>query len=355
MMCAKVLPYEGLKIGTCDSSLCLFAQETLGIGTDVLSEITKNALVVELLIYFLSASAAIGEKRDTLEPMCPVDLDSILSRQKCARMTAAVDDAAPPVYRGQTSFFHPVTQKKNFQLIIETLNRIPKLSVVKERFTSNEQLRAALDARSLLAFPLLRWTLSSMRSDLRFIEKEHQVDGLGNLQFLLRSSRPEREAVFQANKRCQGGNSFFAWHGSAAGNWHCIVREGLKNYSGTNLMSTGQVYGPGIYFALNISGSLCYTGSPQPGWRNGDHIPPFGCTVVALCEIVDDPHVVTYHPNMIVTVQDESCVATRFLFVLPAGSLFQVTLLPPNSVIAAKLMQKFTSANEPEVNMAQTS
>lgn len=52
--------------------------------------------------------------------------------------------------------------------------------------------------------------------------------------------------------------SFFAWHGSAAGNWHVVLRTSLKNMSNTEYMSAGAAYGSGIYFADQSSTSLGY-------------------------------------------------------------------------------------------------
>lgn len=46
---------------------------------------------------------------------------------------------------------------------------------------------------------------------------------------------------------CSDISSRVAFHGSALGNWHCIFRQGLKNYSGTEKMSSGQAYGAGVY------------------------------------------------------------------------------------------------------------
>jgi hypothetical protein len=58
------------------------------------------------------------------------------------------------------------------------------------------------------------------------------------------SAPPKREFEFREKKLKYGsfyGNrinvsSFQAFHGSSIGNWHCILREGLKNYSGTSKM-----------------------------------------------------------------------------------------------------------------------
>ena len=51
-------------------------------------------------------------------------------------------------------------------------------------------------------------------------------------QFLLKSNPPEKERAFKQLKSDHHG-SFHAFHGSGLGNWHSIIRKGLKNYSGT--------------------------------------------------------------------------------------------------------------------------
>jgi ubiquitin-protein ligase len=56
-------------------------------------------------------------------------------------------------------------------------------------------------------------------------------------------------------------NFTYLFHGSPFHNWHSIIRNGLKNYSGTNKMTTGQVWGPGIYFSDDLSSSFGYASS----------------------------------------------------------------------------------------------
>lgn len=55
-------------------------------------------------------------------------------------------------------------------------------------------------------------------------------------------------------------NFTYLFHGSPFHNWHSIIRNGLKNYSGTNKMTTGAVWGPGIYFSDDLSVSFEYAG-----------------------------------------------------------------------------------------------
>lgn len=53
----------------------------------------------------------------------------------------------------------------------------------------------------------------------------------------------------------------YLFHGSPFHNWHSIIRNGLKNYSGTNKMTSGQTWGPGIYFSDDLSFSFGYAAS----------------------------------------------------------------------------------------------
>lgn len=83
-------------------------------------------------------------------------------------------------------------------------------------------------------------------------------------------------------EKLKGKGSFYAFHGSAIGNWHSVVRNGLKNYSNTDKMSAGAALGPGIYFAINSGTSSGYM-APGLAWNNSTFGKgPLRC--IALCE-----------------------------------------------------------------------
>jgi ubiquitin-protein ligase len=64
--------------------------------------------------------------------------------------------------------------------------------------------------------------------------------------------------IDKQNKFDQDKNVVYMFHGSPIHNWYSIMRNGLKNYSGTNMMSCGQAYGPGIYLASHIDFAYGY-------------------------------------------------------------------------------------------------
>lgn len=80
-------------------------------------------------------------------------------------------------------------------------------------------------------FPLLRWILISNRAHISPLPRDQQIKQMGTpYQYILCSSNPEKEKLFR-EKRAKASKSkkgsFYAFHGSALGNWHSILRNGL--------------------------------------------------------------------------------------------------------------------------------
>jgi hypothetical protein len=59
-------------------------------------------------------------------------------------------------------------------------------------------------------------------------------------------------------------NNNVLFHGSSICSWYCIIKNGLRNLSGTTLMANGQVYGKGIYLSDNLS----FAGSYSRSFKN---------------------------------------------------------------------------------------
>lgn len=311
LICDRALGVDSMKTAVCDAPLCAHSLETYGIGTDVLSEVTKAPLVCELLVFLSIASARAGTQRDTFTPMCPVSLDR---------------NMMGPSYTGPINFFTGDGGGKNFSLLCSVIEKFPTMSAIMAMAEGrSETLRTKMRAIDPLAYPLLQWILASNRAHLEPLDRASLVKDMGAYQFHLVSGTPEKERVFRqkrelAKAKHKGVGSFKVWHGSAPNNWHCILRMGLKNYSNSKFMSAGAAYGPGIYTAKSLNISLGYMGQPCYHYPNAEFLPhKTGCTLVALCEIVNDPAGFKDHGNDIVTIQDETLVMTRCLFVFPDG------------------------------------
>jgi len=175
-------------------------------------------------------------------------------------------------------------------------------------FSSSKELKSFLDAKDRLAYPLLRWILSSCRAHIAPLSPAEQIKGVGTTcQFLMLSAAPTKEKKFALAKQSQG--SMWAYHGSGWGNWHSILRNGLKNYSGTALMSTGAVYGNGIYLAKDSNTSLGYA-KAMSGWPKSK-MGGSGIQCLSLVELIN----ANYQANPYYVIPNEDHIVTRYLFV----------------------------------------
>jgi hypothetical protein len=70
----------------------------------------------------------------------------------------------------------------------------------------------------------------------------------------LRSASHEGERYFNNLKKKHG--SVFGFHGSSIENWHSILRNGIKNMSGTAGQLNGAAYGNGVYISPTAGKSV---------------------------------------------------------------------------------------------------
>lgn len=98
----------------------------------------------------------------------------------------------------------------------------------------------------------------------------------------------------------------FLFHGSNICNWYSIMRNGLKNCSGTTLMAHGAAYGNGIYFSDSAQLSNSYSRN------NGDS----DIRVMGIAQILNKN---SYHKGgNVFVVPDEDKVLLKYLIVVPS-------------------------------------
>lgn len=99
----------------------------------------------------------------------------------------------------------------------------------------------------------------------------------------------------------------FLYHGSNIYNWYSIMRNGLKNCSGTSLMANGAAYGNGIYFSDSAQMSNSYS-------RN---IGTSEIRVIGIAQILDKEK---YHKGgNVFVIPDEDNVLLKYLIVVPSS------------------------------------
>ncbi|KAG6015974.1 hypothetical protein E4U43_004404 [Claviceps pusilla] len=141
------------------------------------------------------------------------------------------------------------------------------------------------------------------------------IKGLGSswMQFRFAQGSPDKESAFAKAVKtlCNTHPSktvnptLFAWHGSALGNWHSIIRTGLD----FSRISNGRSFGQGVYLSKNmgvskryadkggltIASTIAYHNSP---WPKSDLRPK---SALSICEIVNCPdEFVSTNPHFVI-------------------------------------------------------
>ncbi len=111
-------------------------------------------------------------------------------------------------------------------------------------------------------------------------------------------------SIYKQNKFDTNPNVVHMFHGSHISNWYSIMRNGLKNYSGTEFMTNGQAYGKGIYFATDLMTSLSYS-----NLKSID-----GPKIVGVVQVINSEKY--KKTNLIYVVPDENDVLLKYLVVI---------------------------------------
>eukprot|EP01126_Amoeba_proteus_P050158 TRINITY_DN5905_c0_g1_i2.p1 TRINITY_DN5905_c0_g1~~TRINITY_DN5905_c0_g1_i2.p1 ORF type:complete len:489 (-),score=96.86 TRINITY_DN5905_c0_g1_i2:167-1447(-) len=313
VLCDAKLEFAMLKPSICDKQLCAFGYDQLGIGIDISSELHVNPQVMDLLISFTYAACQ-GHDVARFTPF-PKHVEVTWKKDQVPQTDKFVaNPSAEPT----------TTDMKKVADVLRMLPSVAKMSTYENDFL----LKEGLDQINRLLYPLLRWILTSNRAHIAKLLPEEQIPQTGtNLQFVLLSTPPKKEKLFQATKKAR--SSFYTFHGSGFHNWHSILRNGLRNLSGTSLMSTGAAYGNGIYMAQDSGTSLGYAAAAN-GWPNsmfGEH----GLQCVAICEVIN----AGYKANPYYVVPDENHVVTRYLLLFnsanPHQNLLATSIHPPKT------------------------
>jgi poly [ADP-ribose] polymerase 6/8 len=221
-----------LKPAVCSRELCVFSFQQLGVAGDAADEIATAAEVVDLLVCFATVAAKSPRNTLILDPYPNI-----------------VDPVNP-----KRHLFTP--NNKELDKVVSVLSKFPSVEQMCQAKDFSD-MKKTMDKASEYAFPLLQWIISSNRSYLVKLNSDKQIKSMETShQYLLLSAPPEKEAKFRTLKGQHG--STFAFHGSSIENWHSILRQGLRNASGTKLQMNGAAYGAGIYLSPHAATSFGY-------------------------------------------------------------------------------------------------
>ena len=376
LICDVPLPIAGLKPKVCDSEVCSMAFEELGLGFDLRMEVLHNPEIVDLSIclvisaikqnrlLFVTPTGIIakdpltgeeltfGETEEKLDhqhilrvlEQCPSledmrsHLDSVresvrLRTQDKYPLKSYLDTYSPLLYpllrwilTSNRSHIRPL---KPFEMIkgANTKHQFAMLSnapAKEARFqTLKREAAAAATDESLDAFtkgygpfpPTSSSSSSTSSSTFPSSATTSITTKKGTGGYGVLSSSPSVKSPFSNNTT----GSVFAFHGSNTGNWHSILRTGLKNLSNTKYMVCGAAKGAGIYMATQAVTSLGYC-RQAGGWANSMFGPSFIC--LAICEVVCGKDLIP--PVYVVPENDR--VSTRYFLLYPQGTTCNLDL-----------------------------
>ena len=295
IVCGRQQQITGLKPVPCKSKTCNLAFDEDGVGAD-LRDIYTRPVIADLLIS-MASSACMSERRDSLFKCIPSEFYLAT--------------------KGHVNNV-PGSHQIDWNRMIEAFAIIPDVAVMATIPDLQQYLLGRIPHAGVRAFRLLRSVLNSCRGHLMQLQAADQFPTMKTeYQFRLCTESPHKEEVFSRRKKKYG--SRFLFHGSPFYNWHCILREGLKNMSSTNLMSSWSSQGHGIYLAEESSTSASYC-PPSNAQAYTESIFGTSPACIALCEVINcsNNNRTGSQRGMsgsIRVVPDADNVITRYLFV----------------------------------------
>ena len=317
-------------VPVCDAQACNDINTRLDDGASVVAAIKANPVVVDLLINLLYSAASADPGKGLNRGNVGLGNDKNAAKFGGGAAQGQVRALEPFPYG---IGFETAQGNQNLEALLDTLDVVPPVERMAQ-FETDVHLRAMLDELDNRAFALVRWIVRSSRGDIAPLAQEDRFPAMGRNakachQFVL-TPPPEREAAFNmhiasvpASKlrlytgERAGRPTYFAWHGSPIGNWHSIVRSGLRG---------GHV--AGLFSAHQSSYSINYM---PPASQERNHWPNTSLLgaddrmcAISLVEIADHRGTARLRQNQpgahaINIAFDSTLVIARFLFVYPKG------------------------------------
>ena len=232
--------------------------------------------------------------------------------------------------------FNALSDNQKYQAVITLLDTLPSVQDMQD-FLRQQQtmrdpsLRAWKTHISESSLNLLRWIIASNRSCIMEVDQLNSAtvggteigtaraaDRVANMetwiQFRFAQGAPDKEQRFVDSVAAETANqkhpTIFAWHGSPIGNWHSIIRQGLRFDETLH----GRAFGHGIYMSSTLGTSMSYSNMAYGGNAAWPKSVLKITNAVSLQEVVNAPaKFVSQTPHYVVGNTD--WVQTRYLFI----------------------------------------
>lgn len=219
-----------------------------------------------------------------------------------------------------------VDQHHGIQTLIRTLPSVEQMRQYLLDQGADAKLGDWTAKMSPSTVNLLRWIIASNTSSIVQLNQfdkngdfempasvQDRVGGMEEwIQFRFAQGAPDKEKRFLecVQEVCPDSKhpTLFGWHGSGVGNWHSIIRQGLRFDS----IANGRSYGHGVYLSPHASTSAGYSRlTSQLGWKQSKLQIQ---SALSLSEVVNQPtQFVSQAPHYVVGNVD--WIQTRYLFV----------------------------------------
>jgi poly [ADP-ribose] polymerase 6/8 len=296
VICDRTHVFSGSNMmmpSVCSRELCVFRFQKLDVAKEMATSVAIQTGVIDLLVSIAKA-AALSQRWNVIFKPFPMVFDS----QGKLRLDP---------------------EKPDVDVARQVLKAMPSVQATSS-VDSVADLQTKMDAAHPLANAMFQWIVSSNKAYIVKLPTQSQFTWMGTKhQFIFVTSNPQREAEFNALKQKHG--SSWAFHGSRAENWHSILRNGLRNASGTALQVNGTAYGNGIYCSPNASTSFGYSlisgaATNKAAHDREEYIDVDSMLCIAMCEVVEKD----IRKSGTIWVQpEENCVLTRYLLVYTHG------------------------------------
>lgn len=308
--CHNRLDFQSDSYIACSNDDCQYKYEEIIVGNKVIEKVKDDPMICEFLIQSAIDAINSGREYDIFEPF-PMYFMLRQTKVKRGKMSKLEGE----------NYDH-LKDFSRIKKLIDTLdinNFITQCSQYKTDFDLSNKIGKEL-------YILIRFILMSCKVE---IQKNDDLLGIQSDHYTIyKIGHPmDKEEEFKGLIGDQ--KTGFLFHGSRWGNWFSILRNGLKNCSGSKLMTAGQAYGSGIYLSGDINVSYGYGLSTNHK------------SVVGVFEVINkDKYSKSGH--QVYVVDDDKMLIQRYLLIIPSKNANYLTEI--NNIFNKKIYVEKSNA-----------
>lgn len=283
IVCHNKLDFQSEELIACANPKCLYKFEEIIVGNFVTDKYNQDPDIFKFHLESAIDAIICERKFDIFEPFpsyfLTVDMD--VKRETLSKLSGLDYDN--------------IKDFSKINSILENFD-INKLIDSIKQCNTDEQLQKIIKKELYI---LIRFILMSCKVS---IERNDDMLGIKSDKFKIYKIIHQQDKNNEFNQVVGNKPTSYLFHGSRWHNWFSILRNGLKNCSGTKFMTTGAAYGNGIYLSSNINVSY--------GYGSGNRK-----SVVGVFELVDKEKF--SNGTNIYVVDNEKVLIQRYLLIIP--------------------------------------